>query len=292
MRSAYARAWSLTIRAIRGHQAPPGPFGRGEMVVKWCRFIHGGTIGHGVVEDDRIRAAQGSPFESPGFTGAAIPLAEVRLLPPTLPFTFFCVGFNYRAHVLHSQAKGSAAARMPERPEVGYRANNALIGHGETIIIPADCPGDVEAEGELVAVIGRKVRHCSRTEAEAAIFGWTIGNDVSAREWQRNDRTFWRAKNADTFKPMGPWIITDVDPKRSTTRVGVNGRTACEFATGDMIFDAVDYIVEISRYITLHPGDVLWMGAESTVKIAPGDAVDVEISGIGTLCNTVAAEKR
>ncbi|MDE2261708.1 MAG: fumarylacetoacetate hydrolase family protein [Gammaproteobacteria bacterium] len=259
--------------------------------MKWCRFVHGGTTRLGLIEDDRVRAAEGSLFEGARAGRESHALAEVRLLPPTLPFTFFAVGFNYRAHVLHSQAKGSAVARMPERPEVGYRANNALIGDGETIVIPADCPGDVEAEGELVAVIGRKARRCSRAEAEAAIFGWTIGNDVSAREWQRGDRTFWRAKNADTFKPMGPWIETEVDPRRSTTRVRVNGRQACEFATGDMIFDTVDYIVEMSRYITLHPGDVLWMGAQSTVKIAPGDRVEVEISGIGTLCNSVAAEQ-
>lgn len=257
--------------------------------MKWCRFMQGGRARLGMIEDDRVLATEGSPFDGARSTGESYALADVQLLPPTLPFTFFAVGFNYRAHVLHSQAKGSAAARMPERPEVGYRANNALIGHCETIVIPADCPGDVEAEGELVAVIGRKARRCSRAEAADAIFGWTIGNDVSARAWQRNDRTFWRAKNADTFKPMGPWIETDVDPGRSTTRVRVNGNAACDFATGDMIFDAVDYIVEISRYITLHPGDVLWMGAESTVKIAPGDVVEVEISGIGTLRNAVAA---
>ena len=261
------------------------------MAVRWCRFTQGGTLRQGFVEGDCVLAAQGSPFESPKVTGEAFPLAEVRLLPPPLPCTFFCVGFNYRTHVLHSWAKGSAAARMPERPEVGYRANNALIGHGDTIVIPADCPGDVEAEGELVAVIGRKARRCSREEAQAAIFGWTIGNDVSAREWQRADRTFWRAKNADTFKPMGPWIETEFDPSRATTRVRLNGHEACQFATGDMIFDALDYIVEISRYISLHPGDVLWMGAESAVKIRPGDRVEIEISGIGTLGNTVSADK-
>ncbi len=252
--------------------------------------MHGGTARLGLIEDGRVRAAAGDLFHDVRVSGESYALTDVRLLPPTLPSTFFAVGFNYRGHVLHAQAKGSAVARMPERPEVGYRANNALIGHGETIVIPADCPGDVEAEGELVAVIGRKARRCSRAEAEAAIFGWTIGNDVSAREWQRADRTFWRAKNADTFKPMGPCIETELDPRRATTRVRVNGCQACEFATGDMIFDAVDYIVEISRYITLHPGDVLWMGAESTVRIAPGDRVEIEISGVGTLGNSVAAE--
>jgi len=258
--------------------------------VKWCRFAHGGDVLCGIVEDDHVLAVAGGPFQGARRTGEAYPLAQVRLLPPIVPPTFYAVGFNYRAHVLHSQAQGSTAARMPERPEVGYRANNALLGHDGTIVIPADCPDDVEAEGELVAVIGRTVKRCSRAEAADAIFGWTIGNDVSARHWQRNDRTFWRAKNSDTFKPMGPWIETDLDPRASTTRVMLNGGTACEFATGDMIFDWLDYIVEMARYITLHPGDVLWMGAESTVRLAPGDVVEVEISGIGALRNTVARE--
>lgn len=252
--------------------------------------MHAGAAFLGAVYGDQVVMAEGEIFDHPRLTSISHPLAEVRMLPPTLPFTFFAVGFNYRAHIRHAQAVGSAAAKVPERPEVGYRANSALIGHGDAIVIPADCTGPVEAEGELVAIIGRKTRRCSRAEAEAAIFGWTIGNDVSAREWQRSDRTFWRCKNSDTFKPMGPWIATGVDPRNCTTRISVNDREICRFPTGDMIFDAVDYIVEISRYITLHPGDVLWMGAESTVPISAGDTVEVEIAGIGALRNPVVAE--
>ena len=100
------------------------------------------------------------------------------------------------------------------------------------------------------------------------MFGWTIGNDVSARDWQHRDRTLWRAKNSDTFKPMGPLIETDAQPLAAAARttVAVDGKTGVEFATGDMIFDPYDYITEIARYITLHPGDVIWMGTDGTVE--------------------------
>jgi len=258
--------------------------------VKWCRFrlahaAHFGVAGHG-----RVQRVDGSPFAEYKITGDSFALEDVVLLPPVLPFTFFCVGLNYRRHILHAQTKGLAGAKVPDRPEVGYRANNALLGHGGEIVWPGDFSGQLEAEGEVVAVIGRRLRRCSRSEAAAGIFGWTIGNDVSAREWQRQDRTFWRAKNSDTFKPMGPWIATDAEPATATTRVIVNGDVACTFATGEMIFDAVDYITEIARYITLWPGDVLWMGADGTVPISVGDAVEIDISGIGTLRNTVVAD--
>jgi 2-keto-4-pentenoate hydratase/2-oxohepta-3-ene-1,7-dioic acid hydratase in catechol pathway len=180
--------------------------------------------------------------------------------------------------------------RAPERPEVGYRANNALTGHRKPIVKPAGVSGRFEAEGELVAVIGRTLRHADHAEARESIFGWTIGNDVSAREWQHLDRTFWRSKNSDTFKPMGPWIETGVDPLAQTTTVRVDGGVRARFATGAMIFDPYDYLVETSRHLTLHPGDVLWMGADSTVQMEPGSVVEIEISGIGTLSNPVLAE--
>ncbi len=141
------------------------------------------------------------------------------------PSTFFCVGLNYRAHIEHALARGYKAAALPERPEVGYRANNALVGHEAEIVRPADYDGRLEAEPELVAVIGKRIRHVRSTdEARDAIFGWTIGNDVSARAWQDADRTFWRSKNADTFKPMGPWIVERLRPTSPrTTTLAIGG---------------------------------------------------------------------
>jgi 2-keto-4-pentenoate hydratase/2-oxohepta-3-ene-1,7-dioic acid hydratase in catechol pathway len=221
---------------------------------------------------------------------ATFPLAEVTLLPPVVPPVFYAVGLNYTDHIRHAQANGNAAAQVPLRPEVGYRANNALIGHQAAIVKPADVVGRFEAEPELVAVIGATLRRASYTQAQEAIFGWTIGNDVSAREWQRSDRTFWRSKNSDTFKPMGPWIETEVDALAQTTTVRVDSEQRAQFRTGAMLFDPFEYIVEITKYITMHPGDVLWMGADAMVQIEPGNIVDVEISGIGVLSNPVLAE--
>ena len=242
------------------------------------------------VDDDVVHVLNGSPLEGETGVEQTRALADVGLLVPVVPFVFYAVGLNYRGHVEHQRASGRDVA-VPQRPEVGYRANNALIGHGEAIRVPPDVTGRFEAEGEVVAVIGRRLRRATRAEAQESVFGWTIGNDVSAREWQRADRSFWRSKNADTFKPMGPWIETDVDPMAQTTFVRVNGEVSAEFATGDMIFDPWDFIVETSRYNTFHPGDVLWMGADSNCQIAPGDLVDVEVTGIGVLSNPVRLDR-
>lgn len=256
----------------------------------WCRFQSNGHPRYGIVEDETVVAVDGTPFGEHVRTGQRLGLEDVRLLAPVEPSTFFCAGLNYRAHIEHARAKGNINAKVPEQPEVGYRANNALIGHGEEIVVPRDVTGPVEAEPEVAAVIGRPLRHASRDDARKAILGWTIGNDVSARAWQVADRTLWRAKNCDTFKPMGPWIVTGVDPVEATTTTRVNGRKVLSFATGDMIFDAVDFIVAITRYITMRAGDVLWMGADGTAVIAPGDTVEIQVSGIGTLRNRVVAE--
>lgn len=253
----------------------------------WCRFEEKGQAHYGIVESGYVTVVRGTPWGDHSPTGRRRALSSLRLLPPTVPSTFFCVGLNYRAHIEHARENGNTVVQLPERPEIGYRANNALIGHGDAIVVPPDLEDGLEAEPEVAAVIGRRIRNATRDSARKAIFGWTIGNDVSARNWQRADRTFWRAKNSDTFKPMGPWINTDADPSDATTTMRVNGTSVANFATGDMIFDAIDYIVEITKYITISPGDVIWMGADGTSPIAPGDTVEINVTGIGTLRNSV-----
>ena len=257
--------------------------------MRWARTRHEGRVSCAIVEDDELVLVDGTPFAGYDRTAARIPLAAATLLPPVVPPTFYAVGFNYPRHNAEAAARVARVA-TPERPEVGYRAQSALIGHGETIVKPADCTGPFEAEAELVAVIGRDVRRCSRDEAEASVFGWTIGNDVSARIWQRSDRTLWRAKNSDTFKPMGPWIETDADPLAATTTVTLDGVKLAEFPTGAMLFDPYDYICAISRYITLRAGDVLWMGTDAMVEMPVGHTFGIEITGIGILANPVTEE--
>lgn len=240
------------------------------------------------VEDHEIVEISGAPWH-PHERGARHPLSAVAFLPPVIPRTFYAAGFNYKAHNRHHEELGYDPVKVGPHPEVGYRAQSALVGHGADIVKPGDVEGRFETEAEVVAVIGRTLKHATRDEAKRAVFGWTIGNDVSARAWQHADRTFWRAKNADTFKPMGPWIETDVDPLGSTTTVRRNGVVDASFATGDMIFDPYDFIVEMTKYITIHPGDVLWMGADGNTQMDAGDVIDIEISGIGTLTNRVVA---
>ncbi|WP_320782800.1 fumarylacetoacetate hydrolase family protein [Streptomyces sp. CRN 30] len=253
--------------------------------MRYARVSAGGRAVWGRVGERDVELLSGSPLEhtAPDVIGT-VPLAHARWLPPVVPPVFYAVGMNYPRHIAH------AGAATPERPEAGYRANNALTGHRTPIVKPRAVTGRFEAEPELVAVIGRTLRHATRDEARAAVFGWTIGNDVSARTWQHQDRTFWRSKNSDTFKPMGPWIETDVDALAQTTTLRVNGAERASFPTGDMVFDPFDHIVAITEHITMHPGDVLWMGAESVCRLEPGDTVEIEISGIGTLTNPVHLE--
>ena len=259
--------------------------------MRFCRVALDGTPSWGRVDGDTVVLLAGSPLDGiAAETGGTVPLASAEFLPPVIPPVFYAVGLNYRSHVEHALAHGYKVAALPERPEVGYRANNALTGHNTPIIKPAGVEGRFEAEGEVVAVIGRTLRRASYAQAQESVFGWTIGNDVSARSWQHADRSFWRSKNSDTFKPMGPWIETDVDPLVQTTTMRVNGKTERRFPTGAMIFDPYEFIVETTRYITMLPGDVLWMGADGTCRLEPGDTVEIEVSGIGVLANPVRAE--
>jgi 2-keto-4-pentenoate hydratase/2-oxohepta-3-ene-1,7-dioic acid hydratase in catechol pathway len=257
----------------------------------WCRFDDAGRPRYGLVEEDVVIPVTGDPFTwfEPLFAEPRA-VSEVRLLPPVIPGTFFCAGLNYKGHAERAAA-GDYAHAVPDRPEIGYRANSALIGPGEPIVRPSDYDEPLVAEGELVAVIGRTARYCTRAEARDVVLGWTIGNDVSARAWQRTDRTFWRAKNSDTFKPLGPYIVTGADPLAGTTTLRVDGTVAASFPTGDMLFDPFDFICAMSRYITLRPGDVVWMGTDETAAIVPGQLVEISIDGLGTLANPVIEEK-
>ena len=258
----------------------------------WCRFQAGETISYGIVEDETVIEVSGIPWEEHARTGNTHNLSDVKLLVPVIPETFYCAGVNYRDHVLKMAALLNREPSFPPRADIGYRANNALIAQGETIVIPKDAHDEVQYEGELVAVFGKKCRNVSPSEALDYVFGWTIGNDISERVWQRNDRTLWRAKNADTFKPMGPWIVTGLVPDQLRTTVRVNGRVTEDFDTGNMIFDAPTFISEVSKYNTIEAGDIMWLGTDGIPEnIKGGDVVEVEISNIGILRNPVVREE-
>ena len=205
---------------------------------------------------------------------------------------FYAAGLNYRAHIEWANRAQGGNYKVPEQADIGYRSPNALIASGETIVIPRDAPGPVHFEGELVAVIGRRARNLSEAEALDCVAGYTLGNDVSERSWQKSDRTLWRAKNADTFKPMGPAIVGGIDPMDQTIEVRINGRTVSSYSTSLMLFSVQHYLARMSRYLTLHPGDVVWFGCDGPTvpALQPGDLVEVVNDAIGVLANRVVRE--
>ena len=254
--------------------------------MRWARYDNKGTPAYGVVEGDTVIPVRGSPFDAWERTGQTLKLADVKLLIPVEPPTFYAAGLNYAEHVKEAAEKLGLPVNLPTQPDIGYRANNALIAHGQDVVIPAHAPPKMNYEGELVAVIGKQAKHLSEADALSCVFGYTIGNDVSERTWQRGDRTFWRGKNTDTFKPMGPWIETDVNLDAMETVVRVNGREDLRFRTNAMIFGVAHYIAAMTRYMTLYPGDVIWMGTDGTSPdLVHGDVVDVELTGLGVLTN-------
>jgi len=204
---------------------------------------------------------------------------------------FYAAGLNYRAHIEWAVSRGGAH-KVPTQADIGYRSPNALICSGEDIVIPRDSKGPVEYEGELVAVIGERTRRISEKDALNCVAGYTLGNDVSERGWQKTDRTLWRAKSADTFKPMGPFIVSGIDPQNQTIDVRINGRTVSSYSTSVMIFGVAHYIATMSRYLTLHPGDVIWFGCDAATlpALQPGDLVEVANEHIGVLANRVRRE--
>jgi 2-keto-4-pentenoate hydratase/2-oxohepta-3-ene-1,7-dioic acid hydratase in catechol pathway len=171
---------------------------------------------------------------------------------------------------------------FPPNADVGYRANNALVATDEPIFIPRDATDQVQYEGELVVVIGKRCKRVTEAQALDYVFGYTIGNDVSERTWQRGDRTFWR----------GPWIVTGLDPDDLRVTIRLNGKEMFTYAVKDAIFSVRQFISRMSQYLTLHPGDVLWMGTDgATENMKDGDLVEVEIPGIGVLRNPVIRER-
>jgi 2-keto-4-pentenoate hydratase/2-oxohepta-3-ene-1,7-dioic acid hydratase in catechol pathway len=202
---------------------------------------------------------------------------------------FYAAGLNFRAHIEWANRERGDNYKVPVQADIGYRSPNALIVNGEDIVIPMDAPGPVEFEGELVAVIGKRAKNLSEERALDCVAGYTLGNDVSERSWQKSDRTLWRAKNCDTFKPMGPFIVDGIDPMAQQIEVRVNGRTVSSYNTGRMIFGVAQYISRMSRYLTLHPGDVIWFGCDGATMPAlqPGDLVEVVNEAIGALSNRV-----
>ena len=262
------------------------------MTTKWCRIELDGQPAFGIVEQHEAAIVDAPPYERHERTGARIRLDKAKLLPPVVPPNFYAAGINYRAHIEWANQRLGTALKPPTQADIGYRSANALVGSGADIVIPKDSKGPIHFEGELVAVVGKKAKHLSEADALSCIAGYTLGNDLSERSFQKSDRTLWRAKNIDTFKPMGPVVVPGIDPEAQTITVRVNGKDATSYSTSGAIFSFRQYIAVMTRYVTLYPGDVIWLGCDGPTlpELNPGDLVEVVNDAIGVLANRVVRE--
>jgi len=251
----------------------------GDKVVRYLRYEHRGKIAYGALNGDSINEIRGDLFGARAETGAKVKLADVKLLWPCEPTKVLAVGLNYKSHL------GDRPA--PEKPELFFKPLTSLQNPSGDIVIP---PGakNVHYEGEMVIVIGKKAKQVSTERAADYIFGYTCGNDVSERDWQRGDLQWWRAKGSDTFAPLGPVIAVGLDYKKSRLQTRVNGAVKQSQVLSDLLFDAAAIVSFASQYVTLERGDVIYTGTPgSTTAMKPGDVVEIEIDGIGVLKNKV-----
>ncbi len=231
--------------------------------------------------DAVVREIAEHPFGTPTFTGRQWPLADVRLLAPILASKVVCVGKNYAAHV---EEMGGGQF---EDPIIFIKPNTAIVGPNVPIQLPANA-NPVHFEGELAVVIGRPCKDVTAARAAENILGYTVANDVTARDQQRKDGQWTRAKGYDTFCPVGPWIVTDIDPSDLEIRTEVNGEVRQHSRTSLMIHDVAAIVEWISAVMTLLPGDLILTGTPDGVgPIERGDTVSVTVEGVGTLTNPV-----
>lgn len=267
--------------------------------MKVVYFSHRGKAPRvGVLEDDVIVAAPWvGPLEAlidsgitPGRTSQRFPISECRLLAPLRPGKILCVGRNYAAH---AQETGS---EVPEKPLIFAKFGSSVIGHGATIIWREAITSQVDWEGELAVVIGKRAKDITADEAASHIFGYTVANDVSARDLQDSESQWARAKGMDTFCPLGPHVITRneiPDPQALSIKTTVNDEVMQDGNTRDMVYSVYELVAYCSQTFTLDPGDVLLTGTPAGVGkgmkppryLKDGDVVTVTIEGIGTLSN-------
>ncbi|HZI98538.1 MAG TPA: fumarylacetoacetate hydrolase family protein [Actinomycetales bacterium] len=250
-----------------------------------ARFTTGDDPRFGVVEGEQIAVVTGDPLYVPlAPTGERVALDEVRLLAPVIPRSKVVgVGRNYADHATE------LGHELPTKPLLFLKPNTSVVGPDDPIVLP---PGseEVHYEGELAVVIGRICKSVPRARVSEVVLGYTVANDVTARDWQRSDDQWARAKGFDSSCPLGPWITTDLDTSslRLTTRL--DGQVVQDGSTSDLVFDVPALVEYVSAAFTLLPGDVILTGTPAGVgPITSGQRVEVEIEGIGALSNPVVA---
>jgi 2-keto-4-pentenoate hydratase/2-oxohepta-3-ene-1,7-dioic acid hydratase in catechol pathway len=250
------------------------------------RYDDGGTVRWGVLEpDDTVRAADGDPFGElrPGAVVGS--LSEVRLRAPVTPSKIVCVGRNYADHA------AEFGNPVPKEPLIFLKPPSSIVGPGDEVIYPS-LSGRLDPEAELVVVIGRTGRRVSTDDAMSIVMGYTLGNDVTARDIQKSDPQWTRGKGFDTFCPLGPWLDTEFDPTDVRVTCTVDGEIRQDGRTSDFIFDIPTLIAYVSAFARLEPGDVIMTGTPPGVRsVEVGNTITVAVEGLGELSNTVVADR-
>ena len=254
-----------------------------------ARFTSGEDPKYAVVEGEdgaeTLAVVSGDPlFQTVQLTGERLPLNEVRLLAPVIPRSkVVAVGRNYADHA------AELGNEVPKEPLLFFKPNTSVIGPGDPIVLPRQSH-DVQYEGELAIVIGRLCKDVPLERVSEVVLGYTIANDVTARDLQKSDGQWARAKGFDTFCPLGPYLVTDLDVSdlRLTTRL--NGKTVQDGRTSQLVHDIPAIVAYVTAAFTLLPGDVILTGTPAGVgPMIEGDRVEVEIEGIGTLSNPIVS---
>lgn len=274
---------ALMIPASAHAQAPASADATARQV-KYVKYQTGTRTAWGILENETtIREISAAPWDNAKPTGRTAKLAEVRLMAPAEAKKVIAAGLNYKSHI------GQASPAK----YVGLFAKfpTSLVGHEADIIYPADAT-NVHYEAEICVVIGKKAQNITEAQVKDHIFGVTACNDVSERAWQKQDLQWFRAKAADTFGPMGPALVSNVDYTNLKLIGRHNGKVVQETTTDLLIFNINNIVSYVSRYITLEPGDVIFTGTPGTTQaMKPGDTFEVEVVGVATLRNKVVAAK-
>lgn len=257
--------------------------------MKIIRYSHEGHVGYGIVEAEGVRPCDGDPFTGLERQSSLLDLSEVKLLPPVEPPNIICLGLNYRAHA------AEIGHPLPAEPLVFLKATTSLCGPGDPIVLPPHYPDSIDYEAELAIVIGRRARNVPEERAHEVVLGFTAANDVSNRSVQFSDGQWARGKSHDTFCPVGPAIVTDLDGDNLAITCRLDGEVMQSSTTSDLIFPVRRIVSFLSRNFTLLPGTLILTGTPSGVGfmrkppvfLRPGQVVEVEIEGIGTLINPV-----
>lgn len=249
--------------------------------MKFISFEQNGKQYYGAVEGDVITVVNGDIFGAYELTDTKVSLGDVKILPPCRPSKAICIGLNYKDHA------EEVGLPLPTSPTVFMKPSTCVIGHLDYVEYP-ELSKRVDYECELAVVIKKQAKNVTLEEANEYILGYTCGNDVTARDLQPKDGQWTVAKSFDTFLPLGPWIVTDIDPTKLDIKTYLNGQVMQKSNTKNLVFGVYELVSYLSKIMTLNPGDVIMTGTPSGIAaMQKGDRVDVEIESIGMLTNYI-----